>query len=147
MSIAEAQARLGFSIGEVADRTGVSIDTLRYYEKSGLLPGITRTGAGRRTYSEDDCGWILFVRRLRATAMPIGEIARYAVLVREGVGIPADRRAMLEAHRDRVSAARDELTEALTILDRKIEHYAAAEHGIDVGCPSDPVSTVRLIDT
>lgn len=138
--------RADYSIGEVADRTGLSVDTLRYYEKAGLLAGVARTHAGRRVYSDDDCGWILFVRRLRATAMPVGEIAEYARLVREGAGSVPERRRVLEAHRERVRRARDELADALSVLDRKIEHYEAAERGIDVGCSDDPVSSVRLVD-
>jgi DNA-binding transcriptional MerR regulator len=81
MSNNAAVLQSGYSIGEVADRVGVSVDTLRYYEKAGLLNGVARTESGRRLYSDDDCGWILFVRRLRGTAMPIGEIAEYAKMV------------------------------------------------------------------
>jgi MerR family transcriptional regulator, aldehyde-responsive regulator len=95
-------------------------------------------------YSNDDCGWILFVRRLRGTAMPVGEIAAYAKLVRDGVGTISERRSVLEVHRERVRRAHAELTEALAVLDRKIKHYEAAEHGVDVGCSDDPVSSVRL---
>lgn len=146
MTITEHSTRPEFSIGEVAERTGVGVDTLRYYEKAGLMPDVARDGGGRRVYSEDDCGWILFIRRLRATAMPIGEIARYAGLVRDDIGTSADRRAILEVHRDRVRVALGELSNALTILDRKIAHYDGAERGVDVGCSDEPVNTIRLID-
>jgi MerR family transcriptional regulator, aldehyde-responsive regulator len=136
--------RSGYSIGEVADRVGVSVDTLRYYEKAGLLNGVARSESGRRLYSDEDCGWILFVRRLRGTAMPVGEIAEYAKMVRDGVGTTSQRRRVLEAHRERVRLAHGELADALAVLDRKIEHYEAAEHGVDVGCSDDPISSVRL---
>lgn len=139
-------ARSGYSIGEVAERTGVSVDTLRYYEKAGLLADVARSDAGRRVYSDDDCGWILFVRRLRSTAMPVSELARYASLVRNGIGTAAQRRSILVAHRERVRHALGELNDALTVLDRKIEHYDAAERGLDVGCSDDPISTVRLVE-
>ncbi|MBW8171954.1 MerR family transcriptional regulator [Ornithinimicrobium sp. Arc0846-15] len=145
MSVTESSTSPKYSISEAAERTGVAIDTLRYYEKAGLMPDIGRTHAGQREYSLDDCGWILFVRRLRATAMPVSEIARYAALVRDDTGTIGARRAILETHRNRVRDARAELEHALTILDRKIEHYAAAEHGIDVGCSDATVNTVRLI--
>jgi MerR family transcriptional regulator, aldehyde-responsive regulator len=144
MSNNAAVLQSGYSIGEVADRVGISVDTLRYYEKAGLLNGVARTESGRRLYSDDDCGWILFVRRLRGTAMPIGEIAQYAKMVRDGAGTTSERRRVLEAHRERVRRAHDELADALAVLDRKIEHYEAAEHGVDVGCSDDPVSSVRL---
>lgn len=145
MSIVE-QDTPTYSIGDVANRTGVSVDTLRYYEKAGLMPGVARNVSGRRVYSEDDCGWILFVRRLRATAMPISEIARYAELVRHDAGTPGQRRKVLMRHRDRVLEAQAELRAAVQILDRKIEHYDAAERGIDVGCSDLPVSSVRLVE-
>ncbi len=146
MTITAHPTRPEYSIGEVAVRTGVSADTLRYYERAGLMPEVERNDGGRRVYSEDDCGWIVFIRRLRATAMPIGEIARYAALVRDDVATPAERRAVLEVHRDRVRDAIGELTDALAILDRKIDHYDGAERGTDVGCSDEPVTTVRLID-
>ena len=59
---------------------------------------------------------------------------------------PADRRAVLELHRDRVRAALGELSEALAILDRKIAHDDGAERGVDVGCSDEPVNTIRRID-
>ena len=135
------------SIGEASDRTGVSIDTLRYYERVGLTPPVARTASGQRSYSADDCGWITFVRRLRATAMPVGEIAEYTALVRNDDGTPRERRDVLVRHRERVRDAIAELDGALTILDRKIEHYEAAERGIDLDCSEQPVNTIRLVDS
>lgn len=134
------------SIGEVSERMGVSIDTLRYYERAGLMPEVARDSSGRRVFTADDLGWITFVRRLRATAMPVTEIARYTSLVRRDEGTPDERRAVLLQHRARVERAMDDLVAALAVLDRKIEHYDAAERGIDVDCSIDPVSSVRLID-
>lgn len=134
------------SIGEASERTGVSIDTLRYYERAGLMPDVARTSSGQRAYSADDCGWIVFIRRLRATAMPVGEIAEYAALVRNDEGSTAQRRNVLVRHRERVRVAIAELDGALSILDRKIEHYEAAERGIDLDCSEQPVSTIRLVE-
>ena len=136
----------GYTIGEISELTGVSVDTLRYYERAGLMPDIDRTLGGRRRYTEDDRGWILFIRRLRATAMPIGEIATYVAKVRAGDGTIEERRAMLAVHRERVRTAVDELTEALGVLDRKIAHDEAAERGVDVSCSDEPLRSVRLVD-
>jgi len=133
-----------FSIGEVSEQTGVSVDTLRYYERAGLMPDVARDEGGRRAYSTDDCGWVTFIRRLRATAMPVNEIAEYTALVRDERGTAAERRNVLIRHRERVRVAMDELTDALAILDRKIDHYEAAERGIDLDCSQDAVSSVRL---
>ncbi|MGH3738228.1 MAG: MerR family DNA-binding transcriptional regulator [Micromonosporaceae bacterium] len=60
------------SIAEASDRSGLSIDTLRYYERIGLLDPPARDSGGRRTYTEDDLGWLEFLMRLRTTAMPMG---------------------------------------------------------------------------
>ncbi|MEP1125877.1 MAG: MerR family transcriptional regulator [Ilumatobacter sp.] len=135
-----------FSIGEVSCRTGVSIDTLRYYERAGLMPEVARGASGQRRYSDDDCGWITFIRRLRATAMPISEIARYTALVRNDEGTPEQRRTVLVRHRDRIRDAIDELHVALGVIDSKIEHYDAAERGVDLDCSQDAITSVRLVD-
>jgi DNA-binding transcriptional MerR regulator len=130
------------SIAEAAEATGTSVDTLRYYERAGVLPDIARSPSGQRLYSDDDLGWIAFVRRLRATGMSMRRIEEYATMVRAGEGTVADRRALLEAHRATVAAAIDELVEALGVLDAKIDHYAAAERGVDVGCSEVPLRHV-----
>ena len=103
------------------------------------MPTIGRTDGGQRTYTSDDLGWITFVRRLRATGMTMQRIAEYTMMVRDGDGTIADRRRMIEDHRATVAAAIEELTSVLGVLDRKIEHYEAAEQGIDVGCGERPL--------
>ena len=128
-----------FSIAEASAATGTSADTLRYYERAGIIPTIGRNAGGHRTYSADDLGWITFVRRLRATGMTIQRIAEYATMVRNGEGTITDRRRILEEHRASVAAAVDELTTVIAVLDRKIEHYDAAEHGIDLDCGEEPL--------
>ena len=74
------------TIGEVAERTGLTRHTLRYYERDGLMLGVDRGGSGHRRYSEHDLGWIELITKLRATGMPIREVRRYAELVRAGDG-------------------------------------------------------------
>lgn len=124
----------GRSIAAAAEATGTTVDTLRYYEKAGVLPPIHRDGGGRRIYSDDDLGWISFVVRLRATGMPLERVAHYTQMVREGKGTVSQRRALLETHRDTVATAIDELGIALRALDAKIAHYAAAERGEQLDC-------------
>lgn len=128
-----------YTISETSAATGVSIDTLRYYERASVLPDIRRNTAGQRVYTTDDLGWIVFVRRLRATGMPIRQVREYTDMVRAGDGTVAERREVLEGHRQNVAAARDELTVALEVLDRKIAHYEAAERGVDVSCSVEPL--------
>jgi len=72
------------TISEVAERTGLTRHTLRYYERDGLMLGVGRAGSGHRRYSERDLGWIELITKLRATGMPIREVRRYAELVRAG---------------------------------------------------------------
>ena len=130
------------TISQAAEATGVSVDTLRYYEKAGIMPTIRRDDGGRRVYDADDLGWITFVLRLRATGMSMQRISEYTAMVRAGEGTIADRRRHLEDHRETVRAAAQELAVALQVLDGKIEHYAAAEQGIDVDCRVEPLQHV-----
>lgn len=131
-----------YTIAEASDATGATIDTLRYYERAGVLPDIARTTGGQRAYVDEDLGWIVFVRRLRATGMPMRRIAEYTGMVRAGEGTVGERRLLLEEHRATVAAARDELAVALDVLDAKIAHYEAAERGVDVNCREVPLRHV-----
>ncbi len=106
------------------------------------MPPVRRDAGGRRQYSSDDLGWITFVRRLRATGMSMQRIEEYTAMVRAGEGTIADRRRHLEEHRETVIAAIEELTEAVAVLDRKIEHYVAAEEGRDISCSVEPLKHV-----
>ncbi len=113
------------SIAEVVERTGVSHDTLRYYEKEGLLTP-PRDRGGRRRYREVDVGRVVFITRMRQSEMPIRVLQRYVALVAEGPSSEAERLAIMEAHRDAVVARREELDEALGIIELKISMYGGA---------------------
>ena len=112
------------NIGEFAARTGVSADTLRYYEKVGVLRRITRDASGHRVFDARDLDWIGFVLRLKATAMPLADIRRYAQLRAEGAATFAERRRMLERHarhlQDKLARDRDHLAG----IRAKIAYYA-----------------------
>src|SRR3954451_13106827 len=102
------------TIAEAARRAGVSVHTLRYYERAGLIvTGVDRTSGGRRRYRQDDLAWIAVCTRLRATGMPIKSIRRYAQLVAAGPGNESERLALLEGHRADVTARLAELRENL----------------------------------
>ncbi len=112
------------SIAEAARRTGVSVHTLRYYERAGLVvTTVDRTPGGRRRYHQEDLNWITVCTRLRATGMPIKTIRRYAQLVSAGPGNEQERLALLETHRADVTARLAELQENLEIIDHKISVY------------------------
>ena len=114
----------GMTIAEAAHRTGVSVHTLRYYERAGLvITGVSRTSGGRRRYRELDLKWITICTKLRATGMPIRAIRRYAELVSAGPGNEKERLALMEAHRDEVIAKIAELQENLEVIDHKIDVY------------------------
>ena len=116
--------RAGLSIAEAARRTGVSVHTLRYYERAGLVvTPVDRTHSGRRRYQQDDLHWISICTKLRATGMPIRTIRRYAQLVSAGPGNEQERLALLEAHRADVTARLAEIEENLKLIDRKIGVY------------------------
>jgi DNA-binding transcriptional MerR regulator len=112
------------SIAEAARRTGVSVHTLRYYERAGLVvTPVDRTAGGSRRYRQLDLDWITVCTRLRATGMPISKIRRYAELVAAGRGNEQERLALLEAHRDEVLARLAETQEHLELIDHKIDVY------------------------
>ncbi|HZC73547.1 MAG TPA: MerR family transcriptional regulator [Jatrophihabitans sp.] len=114
----------GVTIAEAARRTGVSVHTLRYYERAGLVvTAVGRTATGRRRYRKFDLDWINICTRLRATGMPIKTIRRYAELVSAGSGNEQDRLALLESHRAEVNAKIAELTDNLKLIERKINVY------------------------
>jgi DNA-binding transcriptional MerR regulator len=114
-----------YSPAETVARTGFSLDTLRYYEKIGLLEGVARDAGGRRRYSEDDIGWLGMVRCLRDTGMPIAEMLRYAELAREGDHTVDERVALLAEHDRRVARQIEMLSEQQQRIKNKISYYRA----------------------
>ena len=121
---ARSGPQAGLSIAEAARRTGVSVHTLRYYERAGLVvTPVDRTHSGRRRYQDEDLKWISICTKLRATGMPIKGIRRYAQLVSAGPGNEQERLALLEAHRADVTAKLAEVQESLKLIDHKIDVY------------------------
>ena len=81
------------TIQDASTETGVSRDTLRYYERVAILPGIARSRSGLRRFSDDDMGWIKLVQCLRATGMPIEDLQAYAELMQQGDSTAGERLA------------------------------------------------------
>jgi DNA-binding transcriptional MerR regulator len=117
----------GLTIQQVAQRTGLSIHTLRYYEQLGLLFSVHRLPNGHRRYDESDLRWIDLLKCLRASAMPLSEMQRFAEITRQGTSTASERRELLEAHRLRVVAQLQEMQHTLARLDTKIAHLHAVE--------------------
>jgi DNA-binding transcriptional MerR regulator len=124
LEVNHAVPSAGLSIADAAARTGVSVHTLRYYERAGLVvTPIDRTAGGRRRYQQIDLDWITVCTRLRATGMPIKTIRRYAELVAAGHGNEPERLALMETHRGEVLARIAELEENLALINHKIDVY------------------------
>lgn len=116
-----------YSIAKAAAETGLSIDTLRYYERIGLVEPPARDSGGRRTYSDEDLSWLHFLTRLRTTGMPIRMMREYAQLRHRGDGTAARRRQILVEHRAEVRERINELQGCLGMLDYKITNYEHVE--------------------
>jgi DNA-binding transcriptional MerR regulator len=124
------------TIQRAAAETGLSADTLRYYERIGILPGIGRSRSGHRRFSDDNMGWIKLVQCLRATGMPMEDLHTYAGLMQQGDETAAERLRLLETHRRRIKDDMTELSIALELVERKISGYEEVlAHGLAVEPP------------
>ncbi|AEY86557.1 MerR-family transcriptional regulator [Streptomyces hygroscopicus subsp. jinggangensis 5008] len=122
------------SIGEVAERTGLSVHALRFYEREGLLVGpVQRSAGGRRRYTTADVDWLLICVKLRESGMPLADLKRFVELVRHGPGNEAERLQLLDAHQQRVEAQIQALEECRSVIAWKVgvyaEHLARGEAG------------------
>jgi DNA-binding transcriptional MerR regulator len=124
----------GLTIAQASVHTGLTADTLRYYERDGLmLQPVGRSATGHRRYLDGDLRWIEMVTRLRSTGMPIRDVRRYADLVRLGEGNEAERLELLRSHRQTVLQQLAEVQEHLGAIDRKIGIYTdAVEQRLDL---------------
>jgi DNA-binding transcriptional MerR regulator len=112
------------TIQEVAQATGLTPHTLRYYERIGLIHPINREENTRRCYTADDVGWIDFLLKLRATGMSIKDMQWYAELQRQGDETLPQRVEMLKSLRDKVEAHVEEMNEHLKLIHYKIDYYS-----------------------
>nr|WP_042195777.1 MerR family transcriptional regulator [Kibdelosporangium sp. MJ126-NF4]CEL22216.1 transcriptional regulator, MerR family [Kibdelosporangium sp. MJ126-NF4]CTQ92998.1 transcriptional regulator, MerR family [Kibdelosporangium sp. MJ126-NF4] len=112
-----------YAIAQAAERSGLSIDTLRYYERIGLVEPPARDSGGRRTYSDEDLAWLGFLTKLRTTGMPIRMMREYAQLRMRGNGTRGRRQQILVDHRQDVLNRIAELQVCLTALNYKIGKY------------------------
>ena len=113
---------MDYSIGEFSKATGLGIHTLRYYEHENLIIPL-RNSSNRRRYSEKDIAWITFIKRLKATGMPIKEIKKYAALRAKGDATLSERMEMLIQHRQSLNEQIRQLQEHEAMLDEKIVFY------------------------
>ncbi|GGU38665.1 MerR family transcriptional regulator [Lentzea flava] len=112
------------SIGQVAERTGLSVHALRFYEKEGILANQVHRGpGGRRVYTQQDVDWLRMCIMLRMSGMPVPEIRRYTELVRQGDGNELQRLDILKEHQERVRQQMAQLQECMDLITYKVGKY------------------------
>jgi len=114
------------SPAQMAEHTGVNIDTLRYYEREGLIKTVARSVSGHRRYSSDDVLWVQVLRCLRDTGMSIEQLRQYCQLGEQGDHTQPERLDLLEHHRAIVLSQIDQLKESIKLIDHKIDFYKSA---------------------
>ncbi len=113
-------------IAEVSRRYGISPDTLRYYERIGLLPAVTRRENGIREFTDLDLRRVQFIKCMRAAGLPIEALIEYVALVQQGDPTIEARKKILVEQRNRLAARIEEMQQTLDLLDHKIEVYEKA---------------------
>ncbi len=113
-------------IAEVSEQYGISSDTLRYYERIGLIPSVNRTESGIRDYNEIDVRRVDFIKCMRSAGLPIEVLIEYVGLVQQGDRTIEARKEILKGQRELLVARMKELQKTLDILDHKIEVYEKA---------------------
>ncbi len=114
------------TIKEVAEKYAISTDTLRYYERIGMLPPVGRTAGGIRTYTEEDMGWIELVLCMRGAGLPIEAIIEYVKLFRMGDSTIRARLELLQEQRETLLLQKEKIESTLDRLNYKIARYEAA---------------------
>ena len=136
----EPKAQPGLGIGQAAQRTGLSVHALRFYEREGLLASPVHRGSdGRRAYGDDDLEWLELCVKLRSSGMPLAAIRRYAELVREGPGNEKERLDILRQHQQRVTAQIAALDACLEVIAFKVKLYEeslATDHTDPIWAPA-----------
>lgn len=114
-----------YSIGEASELVGVSVHTLRFYDKEGLfLAPLRRDAANRRLFSEQDVGWLRVGTTLRAAGMPLPEVRRFAELAQAGADTVDERLHLLREHETRVRGQLNGLRDVLAMVETKVAFYA-----------------------
>ncbi|WP_217077536.1 MerR family transcriptional regulator [Clostridium baratii] len=111
------------TIKEVSERFNLSPDTLRYYERIGLIPSINRNKSGIRDYTEEDCGWIEFIKCMRNAGLPIEVLIEYVNLFQKGDETIEARKEILIEQRKQLEEKMNEMKRTIERLDNKILRY------------------------
>ena len=114
------------TIKQVCEKYHISQDTLRYYERVGVIPPVRRTKSGVRDYSEEDCGWVELAACMRSAGLPLEALTEYVRLSREGDATISDRRQLLLEQKERLQVQLRVVQETMERLDYKISCYDRA---------------------
>lgn len=115
-----------YSIGQVAAKTGLTVHTLRYYEKEGLLPFVRKSSSGLRMFSDNDLGWLSIIECLKKTGMPLKGIKQYIDWFREGDSTLPQRLEMFKQQQLKVLAQIEQFQKYLQKIDYKVRLYEEA---------------------
>lgn len=111
------------TIAQVSKKYALSPDTLRYYERIGLLPNVKRTPSGIRDYSQSDCNWVEYIKCMRSAGVSVETLIEYVRLFHQGPGTIQKRKALLLEQRERIVARIEEMNAVLARLDWKLDGY------------------------
>jgi MerR family transcriptional regulator, aldehyde-responsive regulator len=111
------------TITEVSGKFDISQDTLRYYERIGLIPRVNRNKSGIRDYTEEDCNWVEFIKCMRNAGLPIEVLIEYVGLFQQGESTSEVRKELLIEQRNRLMSRIKEMLETLEYLNNKIARY------------------------
>ena len=115
------------TIAEVSKKYEISADTLRYYERLGLIPKVTRTKSGIRDYNEEDCNWVGFAKCMRSAGIQVEALIEYVELFQMGEDTSAARKQILLEQREQLIKRMGDMQETLERLNKKIERYEQCE--------------------
>lgn len=118
------------TIKEVSEKYGVSQDTLRYYERVGMIPEVSRTAGGIRNYTQEDLGWLELALCMRSAGLPVNVLVEYLKLYRQGDETIPQRLELLTAQRKELLEMKSRIEQTLARLDYKISVY---ERGVKTG--------------
>jgi len=110
-------------IAEISKKYDLSQDTLRYYERIGLIPSVNRSKSGIRDYTEEDCRWVEFIKCMRGAGLPIEVLIEYVGLFQQGDATIEARKELLIEQRKQLIARMEDMQKTLERLDYKIEVY------------------------
>lgn len=114
------------TIKEVSEKYNISQDTLRYYERVGMIPPVTRTASGIRDYQEEDLGWVELAKCMRSAGLPVEAMIEYVRLIQEGDSTLAARLQLLTDQKELLLEQKNKIDTTLKRLNYKISRYEIA---------------------